>query len=299
MFIAPTPTTQLPVLLNPEASDVFPCVDMTTNMLAQLSIGTLNQFFSGQFINSNIVSALVATTGNLNAVYLNGVSGVGATLTNAGTLAAITIDGVSLDIGDRVLVAQQSITYENGVYSVTTIGDSGNPWVLTRVTDYDGHLSNQIQQGDFIGITSGATYSLTFWFMISPTPLVIGTDAIIFNQSVATPSRETWNIINSTSQVMLPNQGYIANTATLCTLTLPSVCSIGDKVQIIGREIGLFQIAQNASQNIVYGNVSTTVGVTGYLQSTATGDSLTLVCTQNNTEFTVLGAPQGASLTYV
>ena len=38
------------------------------------------------------------TAGNLNATYSNGVSGVGATLTNAGTLAALTIDGVLMTV---------------------------------------------------------------------------------------------------------------------------------------------------------------------------------------------------------
>src|SRR6056300_706493 len=38
----------------------------------------------------------VEAPSNLNATYDNGTSGVGATLTNAGTQAAITIDGVAL-----------------------------------------------------------------------------------------------------------------------------------------------------------------------------------------------------------
>ena len=53
------------------------------------------------------VAVRVATTNELNATYNNGSSGVGATLTNAGTQAAINIDGVALEAGDRVLVKDQ------------------------------------------------------------------------------------------------------------------------------------------------------------------------------------------------
>jgi hypothetical protein len=39
---------------------------------------------------------------NLNATYNNGTDGVGATLTNAGTQAALVVDGVTLNVADRV-----------------------------------------------------------------------------------------------------------------------------------------------------------------------------------------------------
>lgn len=53
---------------------------------------------------SNVPACLVATTANLTATYTNGTSGVGATLTNSGTQAALVIDGVTLAVGNRVLV---------------------------------------------------------------------------------------------------------------------------------------------------------------------------------------------------
>ena len=44
-------------------------------------------------------SVRVATTGALSVTYANGSSGVGATLTNAGTQAALTVDSIVLEIG--------------------------------------------------------------------------------------------------------------------------------------------------------------------------------------------------------
>lgn len=75
---------------------------------------------------------------NLVATYSNGSSGVGATLTNAGTKQALVIDGVTLNVNDAVLVgSQNSNQFQNGVYVVTTVGDGSTNWVLTRATYYD------------------------------------------------------------------------------------------------------------------------------------------------------------------
>jgi hypothetical protein len=79
----------------------------------------------------------VATTAALTVTYSNGTSGVGATLTNAGSPAAISIDGVALSLNDRVLVKDQASGLQNGIYAVTTVGTIATSWVLTRATDAD------------------------------------------------------------------------------------------------------------------------------------------------------------------
>ena len=64
-------------------------------------------------------SCRVATTANLSATYSNGSTvGVGATLT-ASSNGAITLDGVSPVVNDRILVKDQSTVAENGIYIVT------------------------------------------------------------------------------------------------------------------------------------------------------------------------------------
>ena len=49
-------------------------------------------------------SVLVASTGALTVTYANGTLGVGATITNAGAQAALTVDGVTMVVSDRVLI---------------------------------------------------------------------------------------------------------------------------------------------------------------------------------------------------
>jgi hypothetical protein len=80
-------------------------------------------------------------------------SGVGATLTNSGAQAALSVDGVSLSTSDRVMVRLQTNGAENGVYTVTTVGSGSTNWVLTRATD-----SNQVNPADPNGLGTGEYY---------------------------------------------------------------------------------------------------------------------------------------------
>ena len=79
-----------------------------------------------------------ATTADLGTVtYNNGTLGVGATLTNGGSQAAFSIDGQSPSVDSRILVKNQSSALQNGIYTLTTVGDGSTNWVLTRASDAD------------------------------------------------------------------------------------------------------------------------------------------------------------------
>ncbi|MGN4975631.1 hypothetical protein [Aeromonas caviae] len=81
-------------------------------------------------------AADVATTANLDATYANGSSGEGATLTSK-AMATLSLDGVTVTVGMRVLVKNQNAPAENGIYTMTTAGSTTVAWVLTRATDAD------------------------------------------------------------------------------------------------------------------------------------------------------------------
>ena len=105
-------------------------------------------------------SVRVESPSNLNASYDNGTSGVGATLTNTGTLAAITIDGVALNLNDRVLIDTQTNAAHNGIYYVSTVGDGVTAWVLTRTTDTDSYGASDpdaLGEGDAFFVSEGNT----------------------------------------------------------------------------------------------------------------------------------------------
>jgi hypothetical protein len=332
------------------------------------------------------------TTGsNLNAIYNNGASGVGATLTNAGADAAFSIDGTTPALNARILVKDQTSTFQNGIYSLTTVGTALVPWVLTRTTDYD--IPSQIFPGNFVLITAGTSNAGTGWIQTS-TVTTIGTDPITFSifgnpgtvtsvsgtalqidvangtttpvisidagyvgqdsiTNVGTIDRGTWqgntvdvlyggtgissatpysiicggstlddnfqsvdistatagDVLTFTSSTSLPtwqtptgpswidqtttsvtmavDTNYVTDNAGLVTLTLPATAAFGSTFQVTGKGAGGWKIAQNAGQQINFGNAPTTVGVTGYLSSTNQFDSVTFVCVTANTEFVV------------
>lgn len=124
-------------------------------------------------------ASLAATTAALNATYSNGTSGVGATLTNAGTQAAFVTDGVTPTVGARILVKHQSTAAHNGIYTVTNTGSGSSNWVLTRATDFDSAV--EIAGGDFTFVDTGTTLANTGW--VNSTEVTsVGTDAIEFVQ---------------------------------------------------------------------------------------------------------------------
>src|SRR5579872_4496438 len=87
-------------------------------------------------------SARASTTGALPAcTYANGSSGgVGATLTATANGALAAQDGVTLNANDRLLVQNQATAAQNGIYTVTQVGDSTHPFILTRATDCDTNV---------------------------------------------------------------------------------------------------------------------------------------------------------------
>ena len=132
-------------------------------------------------------SVRLATAAALPAnTYNNGTGGVGATLT-ANANGALSVDGVAVVAGNRVLVKNEAAGANNGVYTVTQVGNGSTPYILTRATDFDssGTGVDQIDAGDFFLVTAGSTQSNTSWVQQTPLPITVGTTAIVFTQFAA------------------------------------------------------------------------------------------------------------------
>tara|TARA_A200000159_G_scaffold164948_1_gene197902 strand:- start:9906 stop:11618 length:1713 start_codon:yes stop_codon:yes gene_type:complete len=125
-------------------------------------------------------SAKAASTANLSATYDNGTAGVGATLTNSGSQAALTLDSVNLVVGDRILIKDQTAAAQNGIYTVTTVGDGSTNWVLTRATPEDQPA--ELSGGSFVFVeegTAGGNNGYVFTHTGAPT---FGTTALDVSQ---------------------------------------------------------------------------------------------------------------------
>jgi hypothetical protein len=229
------------------------------------------------------------TTGNLNATYNQpggpGV-GVGATLTNAGTLAAFAPDGPTASPGDRILVYNQTNQFENGVYTVTTVGDGSTAWVLTRATDADTYglkSPNSLGNGDAFFITSGLTGAGETYVVNTVGTIVFGTTAITFVQ-----------ISDSTL--------YTAGTGLTLTGTQFSISNTAVTAGAYGSatQVGTFTV--NAQGQLTLAGNTTVTPAVGSITGLGTGVATALaVNTESAGAFVVngggLGTPSSGTLT--
>lgn len=134
------------------------------------NMGQLNAAISGILVRTN---SRVATTADLNATY----SGGAKTLT-CNVNGAISVDGVSLSLNDRVLCKDQATGTQNGVYSVTTVGTGATPFVLTRATDYD--TSAEVLTGTYTFVVEGTSNASKGFYLTTAAPITLDTTALSF-----------------------------------------------------------------------------------------------------------------------
>lgn len=146
------------------------------------------QVATKQYVDTQVTYALTvhdqvraASVSNLSVIYDNGSSGVGATLTADTNRAWSTLDGVSTGwvVGQRILIKSQASAYENGIYTLTSLGSTGvSPWILTRATDFDAYGVGEVYYNAYVFVQLGTTSAGTSWVMNTSGTITIGTTAI-------------------------------------------------------------------------------------------------------------------------
>jgi hypothetical protein len=140
-----------------------------------------------------------------------------------------TIDGVSLSVGDRVLVKDQSSAVQNGVYVVA----SGS-W--TRATDADAPA--ELNPGTFVFVEQGTVNSDTGFVVTSDGALTIGTDAI------------NWTLF-STSGTLIAGAGLSKNGYTLEVNVANGIEVSSDNVQLASSVAGAGLTYSSGVLNVV------------------------------------------------
>jgi len=176
-------------------------------------------------------AAKYATTAALaTVVYANGSSGVGATLTAVG-VGALSLDGSTPSVSDRILVKNQASTFQNGIYTVTIVGTGATVFVLTR--SLDANQTGEFKTGDSIFVTSGTANGSTTWAYTGIDSPTIGTDAITYAQTAGQGTVTAGNGITVTGLSVAIDTGVTvdkttAQTLTNKTLTTPIIASISN-----------------------------------------------------------------------
>jgi hypothetical protein len=167
------------------------------------------------------------------------------------------VDGVSISVGDRVLVTAQDPSNENGIYQVQTLGTGSNgTWIRSLDTNQTGEL----EAGTIVMVTEGTTYADTQWKLTTNNPIIIGTTPLTFEQN----SAYAFGNIYANGTAVLANS--VGSTVTF---------TAGNNIQITGNNtsksvtIGVTGISLNSisngtsNVNVVSSGGNVTVGVGG------------------------------------
>ena len=227
------------------------------------------------------VTTLTNGTGLTQTARAN--TGVGATLTNAGANAAISIDSVALLSTNRVLVQGQTNQVENGIYTVTTVGNGSTAWVLTRATTEDTYSpvsTSALGYGDYFFVQQGSSYAGSSYVLTTPIgEILFGYTNIAFSQFSAAGSYSAGNgiaitgttisanvdgvttdivggniVVKTSAQLTTPNIGAATGTSLNVTgnvdangLSIANLANIGGNLTVAGYIFSNNAIASNAN----------------------------------------------------
>ncbi len=121
-------------------------------------------------------SCAVATAAALSAVTYNNGNG---TLT-ADANGALTVDGVTVSVNDRILVKDQASAVQNGIYKVTATGSGSAVFVLTRSPDAD--TAAELTGGTFFFVEAGTANADNGYVATHNGTPTFGSDSITFAQ---------------------------------------------------------------------------------------------------------------------
>lgn len=186
--VVPTPTSGTQAANKSYADLMLPltggtmsgAITLAADPVSALQAAT-KQYVDGMAQGLTVKGSVVAsTTGALPAnTYANGTSGVGATLTATSNAALAAQDGVTLTVGQSLLVMNEATASHNGIYTLTQVGDGTHPYILTRRTDND-------QAGDipgaFVFVETGTVNAGSGFVVAGAGPYTIGTTSIVWTQ---------------------------------------------------------------------------------------------------------------------
>jgi hypothetical protein len=233
-----------------------------------------------------------ATTANLTATYANGSSGVGATLTNSGTQAAFTIDSIALSVGQRVLVKDQSTAFQNGIYTVTTVGTVSTNWVLTRAIDNDSNATVlEVEGGDFCFVQEGTVNADNGFVVTTNGAITIGTTGIDYVQFSGagqvtagdglTKTGNTLNVVGTSNRISISADAVDIASTYVGQTSITTLGTIGTGTwqgTIVGPTYGGTGVNNGSNTLTLAGNVSHAGSFTQTFTATA-NTSLTLPVT--------------------
>ena len=141
-----------------------------------------------------------------------------ATTANITLSGTQVVDGVSLIVGDRVLVKDQSTASQNGIYVV-----AAGAW--TRSTDADNNPGGEVTSGMFTFVEEGTINASTGFVLTTADPITLGTTALTFT-------------LFSSSGTLIAGEGLSKSGNTLQVNVSNGVTIASDSVQLASTVAG-------------------------------------------------------------
>jgi hypothetical protein len=189
-----------------------------------------------------------------------------ATTANIGLATALTIDGVALAVGDRVLVKNQDTAANNGIYVVA----SGS-WA--RAEDADS--SAEVTTGMFTFVSEGTVNADSGWVLTTNDTITLGTTGLTFVQfsgagqiTAGNGLTKTGNTINAvgTADRITVNSDSIDIASTYAgqssIVTLGTVTTGTWDATTVAVTAGGTGVESFTDNGIVYGNGTSALDVT-------------------------------------
>jgi len=103
---------------------------------------------------------------------------VGNVITADGNGALAAQDGVTLIVGERLLLANEVASQDNGPYQVTQVGTGALPFILTRVGDADA--SAEVTAGMLQYVSEGTTFGNEWAYLTTDDPITLNTTGLAY-----------------------------------------------------------------------------------------------------------------------
>lgn len=134
----------------------------------------VNKKYVDMAVSRRVKEPVVAVLGtNLDATY----NTTDKTLTQT-TPDVLIVDGVTVAVGDRILIAGQTDATQNGIYVVDTLGDPTTSAILKRSADFDE--SSDISLNVMIPVQQGDQNADSTWVVTNDTAVTLDTSPINF-----------------------------------------------------------------------------------------------------------------------